>query len=293
MSTQDESLGRVVRRLEERIDDLEEQLAEKDERIEELESKVEFRGGGQAIENIWVCDRPLGKAVENRKEKVKDLERRVENIERGKVDPSEVVANAASFDPEKLLTIHRKYLEVKNTEPSEHGLSANKETAARLFPYITKYAYTNEGTMKLPSTKVREILVREVYDGDDELGQRLKIVDPNPNKIKRVMRFVGEFGGDVMEFDTSEKTNHIVIDRDAWMDYQETVADLTTSSDTETDLTPDYDGVSTTEEVSYSEESEEEMREKADEELEKLSSGGDYTVVNTDEGVTVNSTSGR
>ena len=211
----------VVDKLEQRIDTLEDRLEQKNERIEELESQVEIRGEQKHMENVWIAGLPLGKMLTNRKQGEKELKERVRAIEMGEVDPGEIVANsAASIDPSELLPLHQMYLAATNVHHTEHDLSSNKELAAQMFPYLAKYAHTHEGTMKLPSTKVQEIIEREIYNGDDELGKRLSIINPNPNKIRRAMEFAGQFGREIIKFDDSEKTNYLHIDRDAWIEYQ-------------------------------------------------------------------------
>ncbi|MFD1527493.1 MULTISPECIES: hypothetical protein [Halobacteriales] len=220
----------------------------------------------------------------NNKEDVFELEERVEKIERGEVDPGEVVANSnAGVDPSDLLPLHNMYLSAQNLEPDEHDLSKNQEIAARLFPYLGQYAYSNEGKMMLPSTKVKDILEREI--ATPELAQRLDVENPNANTIRRAMKFVGKFGKDMMEFDDSEKTNRIVIDRNAWVAYTKEIADVASESDDST--------VNTADDAVNAENAAEDGGDEVAQEFDRLESASDYGVVSTDGGTTVNSDSGR
>ena len=283
----DVSITEVIERqqqLENRISELEQTVEQKEERIEELEERLEIRGEDKAIENLWVCDLPVGKMLRNRKKGEKDLKKRVSDIERGEVDPGEVVANSrAGVDPSDLLPLHNIYLSAQNLEPSEHDLSKNQEIAARLFPYLGQYAYSNEGKMVLPSTKVKDILEREIATA--ELAKRLDVEDPNANTIRRAMKFVGKFGKEMMEFDDSEKTNRIVIDRDAWIEYTEEITDVVAEGNDRS--------VNSADDAVNAEDTAEDASDDAEKELEMLTNSSDYGVVSTDGGTTVNSDPGR
>lgn len=272
--------------LEQRLSKLEKQNEKKDEiieqqekKIDELESRIEIRGEQRAIENLWICGLPVGKMLVNRKNAVKDLKGRVSDIERGEVDPGEVVANSnAGVDPSDLLPLHNMYLSAQNLEPDEHDLSPNQEIAARLFPYLGQYAYSNEGRMMLPSTKVRDILEREI--ATPELSTRLDVENPNPNTVRRAMQFVGQFGKDLMEYDDDDKTNKIVIDRNGWVEYTQEISDVVDSNDST---------VNTADDAVKAENTAEEGVGEAEKELDRLTQTSDYGVVSTDGGATVNS----
>ena len=280
-----------LERLEERLTELEQENERKDkiieeqqERIDELEDRIELRGEDKKMENLWIHGLPVGMMLENRKSKVKDLEGRVEDIEKGEVDPGEVVANSsAGVDPSDLLPLHNMYLSAQNLDADEHDLSKNQEIAARLFPYLGQYAYTNEGRMFLPSTKVKDILEREI--ATPELCKRLDVEDPNANTVRRAMKFVGKFGKDMMEFDDSEKTNRIVIDREAWKEYTKEVTEIASSTDDST--------VNSADDPVNAENTAEDAVDEVDNELEMLTNDSDYGVVSTDGGTAVNSDRGR
>lgn len=223
MSTQKQD-----RSLEERVERLEQKLEERDEYIERLESLIEFRGEEHKLESLWIAGHPIGKMVDDRKWQVKRLDERVTDIEKGEVDPGELVAESAGPDIDELLPIHQMYLTAKNVAPEQHSLSNNKEIAARLFPHIVPAA-TPEGNerLRLTSPKVKDLIRREV--ATPELAKRLDVKNPNRNTVKRAMRFIGEFGGDVLEFkpasETGRRANEIVIDREAWVNYEERIND--------------------------------------------------------------------
>ena len=296
----DMSIAEVIerqQRLEERITELEATVEQKEERIDELtgelrsERQVRKRLTRAIAEHerytedeLEAIRKKYDRRTFNTAEDVFELEERVEAIERGEVDPGEVVANSsAGVDPSDLLPLHNMYLSAQNLEPSEHDLSKNQEIAARLFPYLGQYAYSNEGKMILPSTKVKDILEREI--ATPELAKRLDVEDPNANTIRRAMTFVGKFGKDMMKFDDSEKTNRIVIDRDAWVDYTQEITDVVADGDDRT--------VNSADDAVNAENTAEDAGEEAEKELEMLTDGSDYGVVSTDGGTTVNSESGR
>ncbi len=270
------------RALVDRVEELEEKVEEKDERIDELE-----RGLDIAMETVFELEDAVtgdygSYHAQQEAEDGKCILGRVEDIERGEIDPGEVVANSnAGVDPSDLLPLHNMYLSAQNLEPEEHDLSPNQEIAARLFPYLDEYGFSNEGRIVLPSTKVKDIIDREI--ATPELAQRLDVDDPNANTIRRAMNFVGKFGKDMMEFDTDQKTNRIVIEREEWIDYTKEITDIVSDS-TASDGGEDYGTVNSTGEDSSSQESEESVKQEAEEELEKLNSSGDYGVVITDGG---------
>ncbi|MDG5821666.1 hypothetical protein [Natronococcus sp. A-GB7] len=267
-----------VQQLEQRVDTLEHTIEQKDDRIDELESQIEIRGEDNAMENLWIRNLPVGKMLRNRKQVVKQLEGRITNIERGEVDPGEIVANAGTdVDPSDLLPLHNAYLSVQNLHPSEHNLSENQEIAARLFPYLGQYAHSNSRKLVLPSTKIKDILEREI--ATPKLSRRLDVKNPNTNTIRRVMKFVGEFGSEIMEFDDSAKTNRLLIDRGAWVEYTQEVTEGIESTD--------YGTVNTENETVSARKKRDEAEDRAAQEPDKQSSPSDYGVVITDQETTV------
>lgn len=238
IDTDDVSIAELVEQqqmLVERVGELEETVEQKEERIDELETGLTIaKETVFELEDAVTGDHGSWKAQKMAEDSHCVLER-IGDIERGEVDPGEVVANSnAGVDHSDLLPLHNMYLSAQNQEPGTHGLTNNQEIAARLFPFIGQYAFSNEGQMVLPSTKVADILEREI--ATPELAQRLDVENPNTNTIRRAMKFVGKFGKDMMEFDDSEKTNRILIDRDAWTEYTKKVTGMASG---------DYDGVNT------------------------------------------------
>ncbi|WP_135823063.1 hypothetical protein [Halostella litorea] len=235
-----QSLAAVVEDLQEQVEGLATELAEERKRREQAEDErdalrervadleerpaVEMRGDKKEIGNIWIGGLPMGNMVTNRKREVKELDDRVYDIEIGEIDPGEVVAEAGKGpDPGDLLPIHQMYNTVTELDASDHGVPKRKELAARVFPYFDDYAYSNEGRLVLPSTKVKDIIERELPTR--RLKDRLDIVEPHNETVKQVMRWIAEYSDGIIEFDTDEKTNRLVGDRDRWIEYTNDVMD--------------------------------------------------------------------
>lgn len=97
------------RALEERVDELESENEQLRERVEDVEDApdVEMRGEGETneIADLWIDGLPVGKGVENQIQKVKDLDKRVFEIE-GEIEntPDDAVGVE---DTEDLIPIQR------------------------------------------------------------------------------------------------------------------------------------------------------------------------------------------
>lgn len=232
---ENDELRSIVEDLRDRVDDLEDENEQLRERVEELENQpdIELRDADDEqgpLAQVWIDDLPVGPKLDTISELTWENEDRISDIERGEIDPGEVVAEASAVDASELLPLHQKYNAAKSLEPDEHGFSENQELAARLFPYIAQYAYSYEGEMRLPSTKVRDIIDREIYS--PELAKRLDIESPNNNTIRRTMNFVGQFGGEIFEIEDEDKTNRIEFSRDDWLDYSDSVNAALTGAQT-------------------------------------------------------------
>ena len=155
--------------------------------------------------------------------RLEQLETRVEEVAHGEVDAAELAAQQAGPSVEDLTPLHQLYTTATNLEPFEHDLSSNQEIAARLFPHLAQYATPHGDELHLSSTKVRDVIEREV--ATPELAKRLDVRHPNRNTVRRVMEFVGRFGKDLLEFapsscsDRRNDTNLLIIDREAWREY--------------------------------------------------------------------------
>jgi signal peptidase I len=234
--------------IEERLAALENELTRErerrkqlEERVQELQTELDARPDlnmdGADVSSLTVNGFPLGQSLGNKlsKEDLEfadaylELESRIEAIERGEVDPGEVVANSGGPEVEDLLPIHQMYLTVNNIDHDQHEVQQNQEIAARVFPYFDEMADPSGGRMTLKSGKVRQIIEREV--STTELAKRLDVEDPNPNTIRRAMKYLGDFGGDIIEFDTSENYNKVVADKDAWLEYANEVVNGDKSHD--------------------------------------------------------------
>lgn len=253
--------------IEERLDRLEEQLEEEREARKEAEQAAKLALNTVFdLEEVVYGDMGATAADMMAKEdghvfdQLDQLRDRISSIERGEIDPGEVVANSGTgIDPSELLPLHSMYLSAQKLEPEEHDLYENQEIAARLFPFLAKYAHTHDGKMTLPSTKVRDIIEREIFT--PELAKRLDVEEPNANTIRRAMKHAAKFSKGIIEFDTeSKKTNQLVIDRDEWVQYTQKFTDEIVGGQ-------DYSGVNTADDAVEEENTAEDGVEK---ELERL-----------------------
>lgn len=217
-----------------------------------VELRADEDDTGREIGDVWIGDLPIGKLAENTKRRARDLNgsletlaERLERVERGEVDPSELVAQSSGPELSELLPLHRHYLRATTLEPRDHDLAPNQEIAGRTFPFLADQAVPRgDGELVLTSPNVRDVIERKV--ATPALGRRLPEVEsPSRETVKRVMEFVDRFGTDLFEMrrakDTGRTTNEIVIDRAAWLAYTETLTDGT-KSETEVESTETDDG---------------------------------------------------
>lgn len=217
-------------RLEERIQSLEEELEEEREKRQELEEQLEFTQTYLwDLEDTVTGDVSLAFISDDLLSQMKSLEERLESVEKGEVDPETVVKEQSSPDIDDLLPIHQMYLTVTRVDHTEHSLHTNQELAARVFPHFAEYADPSHGRLTLYSTKVKQIIERDIKT--PELAERLDVDDPNPNTVKRVMEYLGSFGGDVLAFDNSEKRNRVLADKQLWVEYRDKVVEGSQSAD--------------------------------------------------------------
>jgi regulator of replication initiation timing len=225
-----------IAELEDRVEDLEnerDELKQENEslreRVNELEEQPEISMDGHDGKTLQIRNYPLGKVVTRHSERIDDVDDRLFDVERGAVDPGEVVAESGGPSIEELLPIHQNYLTVRHVDAGDHGLTQNQELAARVFPHWSEKADPSGGTLTLTSGQVRRIIETEI--DTPEHRKRLDTEDPNPNTIRRVMKFIGQFGGELIELNRDPKTNRLEANRDDWVSYAETVVDAT-SDDT-------------------------------------------------------------
>jgi len=208
--------------LEKRVDELEDELEDERRRRRRAERALAERDReSEKTRNDFHLYR---KSANKQRESIKD---RLFDIERGEVDPGEVVAEQTSIDASELLPLHQKYTAARNLEPESNGLTNNQEIAARCFPYLAEKSFDDgHGTLVLPSTKLREIIEDEVYS--PELAKRLDVKNPNPNTVRRVIGFVEDFAGEVVkEIDRDSSPTRIKLDREAWVSYTKRVQQQT------------------------------------------------------------------
>lgn len=226
----------------ESLRDCNQQLREENEQLRE---QLQARKDGEDATVEWDSNKisdavlvnsdgdrfPLGRWITAKNEDIDDLKGRVLDIERGEVDPGELLAEQATVDPSELLPIHQKYNTMTNVEPDQHGLSQNQEIAARLFPFLTDKATPWEGSLRLYSPKIEETIVDEFGD-DPDLCTRMDVRNPNSATVQRVMDFIAEFSDGMIEKVSDDgKTNYLEWDRDEWESYTEHVEELTLGGD--------------------------------------------------------------
>lgn len=215
--------------------ELVEELERKDEQIQDLAKTVEFIQddldelrdlvtGELAItlarnDDVTHDDGLVGE--------LQKLHQRVDKVERGEVDASELVSQSTGPAVEDLVPLHQNYLQATRLEPNEHDLSNNQEIAARLFPFIAQYADPRGDEMILTSSKAADVIKREI--ATPELEKRLDVTDPNRNTLKRAMKFAGKFGKGLFEFypansdQRRNSKNILVVNRDEWIEYKDVV----------------------------------------------------------------------
>jgi hypothetical protein len=189
-------LTKHVQSLTDRIDDLEQEVAEKEDRINKLEEQatkqapIEWRGEEKKAANLWVGPYPLGKAVERHGERLDDHDQRIDDLERGEVDVSDVLDLDGTVNQ---LQIQRDTAARKS---ESHDLSKNKERATFVWAAFHDRARRGYGKMRLPSW-----LVKQILDDND--------LDTNPNTVRRVMEFVAR-GTSQSETPNPEDDNNLV-----------------------------------------------------------------------------------
>lgn len=166
-----------IQTLTDRINELEEEIAKKDKRIDELEedvtgqASVEWRGESKKAENLWVGSYPLGKAVERHGGRLDDQQQRIDDLEGGEVEVSDVLDLEGA----------RNHLQIQRDtaarKSGSHDLSKNKERATFVWAAFHERARRGHGKMRMPSW-----LVTQILDEHD--------LETNPNTVRRVMEFV-------------------------------------------------------------------------------------------------------
>ena len=226
----DDRLLEAVADLEDRLEDVRMELEDERERTDRLEDELEDeRDRRRDLEDELASERRrrrrLERAVAENDQRARDwrdehevrheaasnwnenIEDRVAALEDRAVDAEDVI----DADPtEDLLPIQQLYNTVKNG--GADSMNANQERAARVWPHFRDYSDPSNGTLTLTSTKVRDILERE-----------LEIDRPNPNTVRRVMEFLERFSGAdsderIIRLDDSTETNRLVCDREDWLE---------------------------------------------------------------------------
>lgn len=186
-------------------------------------------GDGKVLSNLWVDNTPVGQIIHKNTTKMTKLDNRVSDIERGAVDPGEVVAESANtITPAELVPLHNTCNTVKEIDRAQHGITKNREIAARCFPYLANEGHNtgNGQYISLPSSKLRQIIVKKL--DHSEMPGTWDVDDPNPNTVRRVIGFIEEMLGELLHrVDRDGGMTNILIDRDAWVEYADRVKDKT------------------------------------------------------------------
>lgn len=225
--------------LHERIDRIEAEL----DRLQSDLGQFEFRGnpedpGAEQLQDLYYAEFPLGRYLLSRLSEedlaTSELAKRVHDLENGRVDPADVVGAQGGLDIEELLPLHQKYLAATTLDPQDNGLTANQEIAARLFPHLAATAVnTGYGKLVLTSSEIGDLITTEV--ATPELASRLDVADPNPNTVRRVIGFIDQFTPSWFELNTDASPTRLLIDRDCWVEYTETITNLAEDTDSTSD----------------------------------------------------------
>ncbi|SIR87934.1 hypothetical protein SAMN05421858_4286 [Haladaptatus litoreus] len=264
-----ENLAKHVQSLTDRIDDLEHEVAEKDQRIEELEAQttIEWRGEEKKAENLWVGPYPLGKAVERHGERLDDHDQRIDDLERGEVDVSDVLDLDGTGNQ---LQIQR---DTAARKTGSHDLSKNKERATFVWAAFHERARRGHGKMRMPSW-----LVKQILDEHD--------LDTNPNTVRRVMEFVArgtsqsetpdpEDNSNLVTLKHRNEKNVLVADEDEWETFFVAQMEHISTGDKNTDANNQR-----SDDGSNDQENPDVVAEDVDEEFDVLSSA---SVITSDE----------
>jgi len=162
------SMGEIVAQMESMQMEIEELRAEKErleDEIDELraedntdeydnDDRIEWRGDGRKIENLWIDDVPVGNAIATRKEEIEQLEADFEKIGSGgpSVDPSE------SVDDE--WTLAEKALAVG---PDEFLDSASEQRAVTILDNFGSWCSTAQAgqVIRTRNDKLKSLLEAE------------------------------------------------------------------------------------------------------------------------------------
>lgn len=235
----------TINRLEDRLDELEDELQEERDqrlqleaenkalrdRLDELEKSYEVtKEAHWELDELLISDLGVMGAEQVLGEHedllayLEDVDDRVSDIEKGQVDPGELAAESGGANFAELLQVHQDYVRVRDNPPSSVDLSSNKERAARVFPHIHEKKTLHEGTVRLYSNDVREILSDKV--SNPELEQRLSCADLNPNTVRQTMDKIKASSGGMFEFVRDKgKQNFLEADYEEWTDYWNSVMD--------------------------------------------------------------------
>lgn len=195
--------------LERRVEQLEEESKQKDDyistlegRVDELENELqerprtEFRGTGGDPRNLWIGKHPIGKIVFDTKQRSVGNDSRIDDLERGEVNVSDVI-DAGSNDGG--LQIQRWRADVKQSDHPDDvsGLTANQARSTELWSYFPKLSDASHGKRKLQRSDATKIF-RNLSDYE---------LPADRNTVNRCMRFMARATGAT---DDEENDDHLV-----------------------------------------------------------------------------------
>lgn len=215
--------------LESTVDELENENEEQAERIDELENQPRFEARGDGIGEVWLTgieserDRPFGSMFEGRAETLEKIDERIGALENGDVGQDNGrFGFSGSLTHADLMPLHQKRFIAEHMDPNEHKLTPNQERAAWAFDHIEDRMHVVHGEGTLTSNDMRALFKRDLAREDEQRDQRLNFSDPNPNTIRRTMKFIAEFSDGIITFEKDDgKLNRLEIDATELRKYRE------------------------------------------------------------------------
>lgn len=198
--------------------DLQGRVRELEDRLEAYEDLVELRGidGPEeaGLEHIWIAGHPVGKLVDRNNVARKKLEKRLDRLEAGEIDPQ----NLGFGDVEGQLPIQTRTAERKAGQLQEEGNEKNLYRATFVWTEFPEHSHRESGLIKLPSEQVRNIL--DEYDLPTDNMTKIRV-------MKTLARHTDRDGekddpaaeSNLVRFQNRKGTSVLVADRDEWEQF--------------------------------------------------------------------------
>lgn len=243
-STVERALDRIGEQADQ-IDDLEEENEDLRETVEDLKNELDQRPelrmsenddpeahSAERVREIMFGEYPLGRRIQSRAseedleridDQVDNLSERVEAVERGDHEDDARFSFSGAISRSDLMPLHQKRLVVEHMDPDDHRLTENQERAAWAFDHLENRMHVLHGTGTINSNDMRKMFERDLFEDRPEVDDRLGVDNPEPNTIKRVMRFIGEFSDSMIDLKTDDTLNRLEIDVAELREYREAV----------------------------------------------------------------------